>query len=142
MITARLAPYVMRENIHAAQLAGREDVLARYRRLSHLLTGRKNANVEDGALWAQMMLDKLKLPTLSEYGVCSTSFEQVARDAMKSNAIKGNPIPLTSERLIYILNQVCACRGECVDADIEAHRHGAVLLIHDSAEEESSKLSG
>ncbi|ELL0574348.1 iron-containing alcohol dehydrogenase [Vibrio fluvialis] len=142
VITARLAPYVMRENIHAAQLAGREDVLARYRRLSHLLTGRKNANVEDGALWAQMMLDKLKLPTLSEYGVCSTSFEQVARDAMKSNAIKGNPIPLTSERLIYILNQVCACRGECVDADIEAHRHGAVLLIHDSAEEESSKLSG
>ncbi|MCG6438131.1 alcohol dehydrogenase, partial [Vibrio parahaemolyticus] len=81
-------------------------------------------------------------PTLSEYGVCSTSFEQVARDAMKSNAIKGNPIPLTSERLIYILNQVCACRGECVDADIEAHRHGAVLLIHDSAEEESSKLRG
>ncbi|MBY8073608.1 iron-containing alcohol dehydrogenase [Vibrio fluvialis] len=142
VITARLAPYVMRENIHAAQLAGREDVLARYRRLSHLLTGRKNANVEDGALWAQMMLDKLKLPTLSEYGVCSTSFEQVARDAMKSNAIKGNPIPLTSERLIYILNQVCACRGECVEADIEAHRHGAVLLIYDSAEEESSKLSG
>ncbi|EKO3902811.1 iron-containing alcohol dehydrogenase [Vibrio fluvialis] len=142
VITARLAPYVMRENIHAAQLAGREDVLARYRRLSHLLTGRKNANVEDGALWAQMMLDKLKLPTLSEYGVCSTSFEQVARDAMKSNAIKGNPIPLTSERLIYILNQVCACRGECVEADIETHRHGAVLLIHDSAEEESSKLSG
>ncbi|EKO3688450.1 hypothetical protein P0F07_003316, partial [Vibrio metschnikovii] len=39
----------------------------------------------------------------------STSFEQVATDALRSQAIKGNPLPLTHERLVYILRQVCSC---------------------------------
>lgn len=143
VITARLAPFVMRENIHAAQLVGRPDILSRYQRLSHLLTGRKNANVEDGVLWVQMMLDQLALPKLSEFGVCSTSFDQVAQDALKSNAIKGNPIPLTYERLIYILEQVCSCRGVCAEADSdhEAHVKGQVLVVHDALQEARSSLS-
>lgn len=109
VITARLAPYVMQENIHAAQVAGRTEVIERYRRLSRLLTLRKNAGLEDGILWVQMMLDTLHVPVLGKFGVCNTSFEQVASDALKSHAIKGNPLPLTRERLIYILQQVCNC---------------------------------
>lgn len=109
VITARLAPYVMRENIHAAKKAQRADVLQRYYRIAQLLTKRKNVNIDDSILWVQMMLDKLLLPTLSQFGVCSTSFEQVATDALGSQAIKGNPLPLTHERLVYILRQVCSC---------------------------------
>ncbi|WP_217541014.1 iron-containing alcohol dehydrogenase [Vibrio metschnikovii] len=109
VITARLAPYVMRENIHAAKKAQRADVLQRYYRIAQLLTKRKNVNIDDSILWVQMMLDKLPLPTLSQFGVCSTSFEQVATDALRSQAIKGNPLPLTHERLVYILRQVCSC---------------------------------
>ncbi|WP_332400383.1 iron-containing alcohol dehydrogenase [Vibrio metschnikovii] len=109
VITARLAPYVMRENIHAAKKAQRADVLQRYYRIAQLLTKRKNVNIDDSILWVQMMLDKLLLPTLSQFGVCSTSFEQVATDALRSQAIKGNPLPLTHERLVYILRQVCSC---------------------------------
>lgn len=109
VITARLVPYVMRENIHAAKKAQRADVLQRYYRIAQLLTKRKNVNIDDSILWVQMMLDKLLLPTLSQFGVCSTSFEQVATDALRSQAIKGNPLPLTHERLVYILRQVCSC---------------------------------
>ncbi len=109
VITARLAPYVMRENIHAAQQAKRVEVLQRYFRIAQLLTKRKNVNIDDSVLWVQMMLDKLQLPTLDQFGVCTTSFEQVATDALRSQAIKGNPLPLTHERLVYILRQVCSC---------------------------------
>lgn len=75
-----------------------------------ILTGRKNACVEDGILWVNMMLEKLSIPHLTDFGVCATSFERVAADALKSTAIKGNPIPLTMERLTHILHQVCSCQ--------------------------------
>lgn len=115
VITARLAPYVMKENIDAAKAAGRADILARYRKMAQILTGRTNASREDCVLWVNMMLDRLELPKLNEFGVCSTSFEKVAEDAMKSVAIKGNPIPLTKERLLFILQQVCQCGGNCTE---------------------------
>ncbi|OIQ26669.1 iron-containing alcohol dehydrogenase [uncultured Vibrio sp.] len=133
VITGQLAPYVMRENIEVAKESGRQDVLQRYIRLAQLVTGRTNVHVDDGVLWVRMMLDKLELPKLSEFGVCSTSFDQVAEDTLMSNAIKGNPLPLTKERLIYILNQVCNCSGSCHD-DHEPEK-SRVEILSDSIEE-------
>ncbi|MDA0147441.1 iron-containing alcohol dehydrogenase [Vibrio sp. LaRot3] len=128
VITARLAPYVMQENIRAAQDAGRADVLARYQKVAQILTGRTNACRTDSILWVNMMLDKLGLPKLNSFGVCSTSFDDVANDALKSVAIKGNPLPLTQERLTYILQQVCQCGGECSEsADIERNSLAEVV---------------
>lgn len=109
VITARLAPHVMMENIRVAKEADREDVLNRYTQIAKILTGRSNAHRNDGVLWVNMMLEKLALPNLSDFGVCMTSFDLVAEDAMKSVAIKGNPLPLTKERLMYVLEQVCQC---------------------------------
>ncbi len=117
VITGRLAPHVMRENIMAARTAGRSDLLYRYRSIARIVTGRAEANEEEGIEWVTELLDKLSLPQLSQFGVCATSFTQVAEDALKSVAIKGNPLPLTKDRLIYILNQVCSCGwGEEQDA--------------------------
>ncbi|MCA0936062.1 iron-containing alcohol dehydrogenase [Vibrio alginolyticus] len=113
VITARLAPHVMQENINAAKKSGRADVVDRYRKIAQIVTNRTNANEHDGVLWVSMVLDKLELPSLGKFGVCQTSFEQVAKDALKSMAIKGNPLPLNQERLIYILKQVCDCRSYC-----------------------------
>ena len=130
VITARLAPHVMQENIDAAKKAGRTDVINRYRKLAQLVTGRTNANDHDGVLWVKMVLDKLELPSLGQFGVCQTSFEQVASDALKSVAIKGNPLPLNRERLIYILKQVCDCRG---NIDVESvPRVGSVEVLETS----------
>ncbi|MCK6261896.1 iron-containing alcohol dehydrogenase [Vibrio sp. ZSDE26] len=133
VIAGQLAPHVMRENIAVANEFGRKDVLERYSRIAQLVTGRTNAHVEDGALWVQMMLDKLELPKLSEFGVCSTSFEKVAEDALMSVAIKGNPLPLTKARLIYILEQVCQCAGHCTDE--RESQVSRVEILTDSIEE-------
>jgi alcohol dehydrogenase class IV len=109
IITARLAPIVMAENIAVAQQEGRADIIARYKIVSEIMTKNSHARHDDCIGWAQMMLEQLRLPSLTDYGICQTSFDQVARDALQSNSIKGNPVPLTEQRLIYILQQVCAC---------------------------------
>ncbi|EGA66414.1 iron-containing alcohol dehydrogenase [Vibrio brasiliensis] len=127
IITARLAPYVMMENITAAKQAGRQDVLQRYARIARIMTGRVNACREDSVLWVNMMLDRLELPKLEQFGVCTTSFESVADDALKSVAIKGNPLPLTKDRLTYILEQVCQCNGSCKDQE-----HSSTLVAEAS----------
>ncbi|MDF5496453.1 alcohol dehydrogenase, partial [Vibrio parahaemolyticus] len=118
-----------------AKLAGRNDVISRYRKLAQLVTERVNANEHDGILWVNMVLDKLALPLLAQFGVCQTSFEQVANDALKSMAIKGNPLPLNQERLIHILQQVCDCSGECV---AESAQHVSSVEVLESRTDLSS----
>ncbi|AMG04218.1 iron-containing alcohol dehydrogenase [Vibrio mimicus] len=139
VITARLAPHVMRENIEAARDAGRSDILQRYKTISQILTGRKNACVEDGILWVNMMLERLAIPNLTDFGVCATSFERVATDALKSTSIKGNPIPLTMERLTHILHQVCSCQQ--TDSIEPKTSQGEIEILH-FLQEQSSWLSG
>lgn len=111
LITAQLAPYVMQENVLAAREAGRADILNRYRQLACILTGRIDADIADGITWTKRTLERLKLPPVSEYGLCDTLFDEVAEDALLTNAIKGNPLPLNKERLQGILEQICqACK--------------------------------
>ncbi len=138
VITARLAPHVMRENINAASLADREDILVRYKHLAELLTDNESADIDAGIRWVEDILDTLGLPELNQFGVCHTSFERVAEDALKSNSIKGNPIPLTKERLGYILHQVCSCKGECQETT-EISETGQVEVVYSPLREEGSK---
>ncbi|MBF9000047.1 MULTISPECIES: iron-containing alcohol dehydrogenase [Vibrio] len=119
VITSRLAPFVMHENIVMAARQRRHDILARYKALAEILTGRRHVNVEDGVLWVNMMLDQLDIPPLDSFGICQTSFEKVTQDALRSHSIKGNPMPLTSERLMYVLNQVCRCGGSEVKQTLQ-----------------------
>ena len=109
LITAQLAPYVMQENVLAAREAGRADVLNRYRQLACILTGRMNAEIVDGIDWTKRTLKRLNLPSVTEYGFCNVMFDEVAEDALLSNSIKGNPLPLNRDRLMSILNQICQC---------------------------------
>ncbi|WED28135.1 iron-containing alcohol dehydrogenase [Vibrio sp. DW001] len=109
IITARLAPFVMDENIKSAEDMGRGDILNRYREIAKIVTGNPEANYLDSVAWIKMMLERLELPNLSEFGICKTSFHRVARDAMQSSSIKGNPLPLNEDRLVFILQQVCSC---------------------------------
>ncbi|RTZ16562.1 iron-containing alcohol dehydrogenase [Vibrio aquaticus] len=137
VITARLAPFVMQENMKAANAAGRSDVLARYRQLAHILTGRVNAHRDDAVLWANMMLERLAIPQLAQFGVCCTSFDAVAEDALKSVAIKGNPLPLTKDRLTYILNQVCQCQSDCEQSQTSMDVGRAEVILSGDVEGES-----
>lgn len=107
IITGRLAPLVMLENIEVAREQGRDDILARYQRIAAIVTGDENAIEEQSVSWLSELLETLEIPSLLHFGVCKTPFEDVAEDAMKSVAIKGNPLPLNKARLVHILEKVC-----------------------------------
>jgi alcohol dehydrogenase class IV len=117
IITARLAPFVMSENIAAAKRAGRNDLLNRYRKIAQIVTENSDVHWDDSILWVQVMLDKLSIPHLSEFGLCEIDLNEIVDDALKSVAIKGNPLPLTRERLLFVLNQVCDCHCKSAVSD-------------------------
>jgi len=109
IIAARLAPFVMEENIKAAEDMGRNDILNRYRKIAKIVTQNTKADYPDSVAWLKMILERLELPNLSEFGICKTPFNKVAQDALQSSSIKGNPLPLNEDRLVCILQQVCSC---------------------------------
>ncbi len=136
VISSRLAPFVMEENINTAIRENRKDILKRYFKLAQILTGRKHTHVRDAVLWVNMMLDQLPIPDLSEYGVCRTSFDKVADDALVSSSIKGNPFPLNKARLMSILNQVCLCEGDGEVVTVETSNN-EVEFLWDPTEKQS-----
>ncbi len=136
IITARLAPFVMDENIKVAQLEGKLNVLKRYQTMARILTNHSDAHMSDGVAWVKMILEQLAIPPLSQFGVCRTSFEQVVDGAMKSISIKGNPLPLTKARLTFILDQVCSCQREQRVDELEETPSASYTLIGDRATEQ------
>ncbi|MDN3613018.1 iron-containing alcohol dehydrogenase [Vibrio gallaecicus] len=106
VITARLAPLVMQENIDVATESNRTDILARYEKIAQIVTGNMDAKHEDGVVWLLQVLDNLSIPSLCAFKFNEVNQQEVVSDALKSVAIKGNPLPLNEERLFHILSQV------------------------------------
>ncbi|HIF9141893.1 TPA: iron-containing alcohol dehydrogenase [Photobacterium damselae] len=122
VITARLAPYVMEENVAIAKEQNRKDILGRYKKLAEILTIKPCAEIEEGIDWVKSILTRLEIPLVGQYGLCATMFDEVAKDALLSNSIKGNPIPLSQERLESILEHICqscSCHLDTNDDPIE-----------------------
>ena len=106
VITARLAPLVMQENMDVAMESNRLDILARYEKIAQIVTGNMDAKYEDGVVWLLQTLDNLSMPSLCAFKFNEVNQHEVVSDALKSVAIKGNPLPLNEERLFHILSQV------------------------------------
>ena len=104
-ICARLLPYVMEANVQALQ--NREPgspALARYGEIAQLLNG-ITAKTIDGVEWVRNICLALKVPPLSEFGLKEQDFPTVVAKSQKSSSMKGNPIPLTDDKLMAILKK-------------------------------------
>jgi alcohol dehydrogenase class IV len=105
-LCARLLPLVMEANLNA--LAARQPehpALARYAEIAQILTGDKNASARAGVAWVHDLMSRLQIPTLSAYGMCEADFPEAVAKTMRANSFKGNPIALTQEELLTILEQ-------------------------------------
>jgi len=107
-LCARFLPLVMEANIKAMELRQPEHpALARYAEVARILTGEKGATAQDGARWTGDLVDALKMPRLSAYGMGPGDF--VLREAVQktqhANSFKGNPIMLDEKELTMILEE-------------------------------------
>jgi alcohol dehydrogenase class IV len=103
-LCARLLPLVLAANLTALrERAPQSPTLARFDELARMLTGDPGADAEDGIAWLQGLCAVFKIPPLATYGIQKPACPSVAAQAQKANSMKGNPLALTDDELVNIL---------------------------------------
>ena len=107
-VCARLLPFVMEANVRALKSRLPDDpALARYAKIAHILTGDALARAEDGIKWVHHLIHTMGIPPLSAYGLSADVYPVIVAGAKKSSSMKGNPVELTEQELVGILEQAC-----------------------------------
>lgn len=106
VLCARFLPLVMEANIKALEARQPEHpALQRYVQIAQILTGEKDAIANDGVTWTSELVNALKIPRLTAYGMKPEDFSEAVEKTQKANSFKGNPIVLNEQELITILEQ-------------------------------------
>jgi alcohol dehydrogenase class IV len=110
VVCARLLPLVIEANVHALQQRdSASPALAKYDEAARLLTGDISAKAANAVTWLQELCLALKVPSLAQFGLQQQDFETIAAKAKKSSSMKGNPIELTDDELLNIINAANSC---------------------------------
>ncbi len=105
-VCAALLPAVMEVNVRA--LRARQphaDALARYQVVAEILTDRKGATPEEGAVWIRELCVALGVAGLSAHGLTASDVPVLVDKAAKASSMKANPISLTVPELEEILRR-------------------------------------
>lgn len=104
-VCARLLPAVMDANLKSAKAQNLNHIISKYEEVAQLLAGESKARSEDGIQWAQQMVEKLNIPSLSAFGLTPSDFPALVEKAKKASSMKGNPVVLSDESLMLILEK-------------------------------------
>jgi alcohol dehydrogenase class IV len=103
-LCAAVLPHGMAANVAALRTRGpRHPALERYGEIARLLTGRNDANAEDGIDWVRALCAELKVPALRAWGVTEADLPGVVEKAAHASSMQANPLPLTSEELLAVV---------------------------------------
>jgi alcohol dehydrogenase class IV len=106
IVCAGLLPYSIETNVKALLEREKENpAIARYKEAAEILTGNRDASIEDGMKWIMDLCDHLSIPRFKEYGLKEEDFHDVIEKSMKASSMKGNPIVLTYEELEELLRK-------------------------------------
>ncbi len=104
-ICASLLPAVMKKNI---ELLGEKEegeaYIKRYKDIAIWITGNPQAMPEDIVEYLESLKRELKIPSLADIGIRKDDYPKIVEKAQKSSSMKGNPIRLSPEEMIDILN--------------------------------------
>jgi len=103
-ICARLLPYVMEANVRALESRAPScPALSKYDEIARLLTGSASARAREGIRWVSEICAALRIPSLSALGLGENDIASVVAKSRKASSMKGNPIVLMDEELVWIL---------------------------------------
>jgi alcohol dehydrogenase class IV len=80
-------------------------MLARYNELARILTRSTKARAEDGMSWVRTLCQSLQVESLAQLGLSKADFPAVVAKSQKASSMQGNPIRLTEEELLEILQK-------------------------------------
>ncbi len=105
-VCAALLPHGMAMNIRALRARARgTGTLQRYEAVARLLTGKAQANAEEGVEWVTELVKELEIPPLSTYGIQTGDVPTLVEKASKASSMKANPLVLTSDELREVLTR-------------------------------------
>lgn len=100
---ALLAP-AMTANLKALRARYAESPsIGRYDEIARWLTGDESADAEAGIDWVGKLAADLDIPPLRRYGIQKSDFNLLVEKAGKASSMKANPLPLSDEELMGIL---------------------------------------
>jgi alcohol dehydrogenase class IV len=101
-ICAALLPHVWRANVEAATREKRNDLLDRFAEAARILAGGETTP-QQGGDWLEELIIDLKISTLSDTGVTRAQFPAICERARSASSMKANPVALSDEELMGIL---------------------------------------
>ena len=105
-LCAALLPHVMEANISVLNSrASDSPALDRYDEVARIVTGDPGALADRGFIWVQDLCRQLHVPTLAAYGLEKADFPAMVAKSQNASSMKGNPIALTKQELLDILDQ-------------------------------------
>jgi len=103
-VCACLLPHVFEINVQALQQRDPNGpYLKRFDEVAQIITGNAQASSVDAVVWIKQLCKDLKVPPLTSYGVRKEDFKVIADKSATSSSMQGNPIKLTTEELIRVL---------------------------------------
>jgi alcohol dehydrogenase class IV len=103
-VCAALLGPVVEANVRALrQRAPDSPALGRYADVARMVTGRREATVEDAVEWLREIVAALDVPRLGAVGLPPAQYAEVAGKAARSSSMQGNPARLSQEELVEVL---------------------------------------
>ncbi len=108
VICARLLPLVMKVNLKALKTRQPQaPALKRFQEVAGLLTGHCDESPQNGVAWLEESCRRMKIPSLSKFGVTPDLIPELIPKAQRASSMKGNPIELTMDELNGIMASAC-----------------------------------
>ena len=105
-LCAGLLPHVMEVNLKALQArTPGSPAMSRYHEVTRILTGKSTDRASEGNTWVQKLCSQLQVPRLAEYGIKEADFSNIVAKSKNTSSMKGNPIRLTEEELLDVLEK-------------------------------------
>jgi alcohol dehydrogenase class IV len=105
-LCAGLLPHVMEVNVKALRSRALEsEALHRYDEIARIVSAVPTARAADGIAWIRDLCQQLKVPPLAKHGIKDQDFALIADKARQASSMKGNPIELTTEELLEVLQR-------------------------------------
>ena len=106
ILCARLLPIVMEVNLRALnKRLPDSSFLDRYRQVACILTSNPKSQASDGVQWVLEHCASMNIQPLGGFGLDRTEFPEIIGKASQASSMKGNPIALTYDELLEILER-------------------------------------
>jgi alcohol dehydrogenase class IV len=103
-LCAAILPHGMAANIAALRVrAPSHPALERYTAIARLLTGKDEANAEDGVQWVRSLCLELDVPPLRKWGISESDLPGIVENASRASSMQANPLPLAGEELLAVV---------------------------------------